>query len=79
MSELCNGVPRQIILDTIERLESESDPSYPAGPTFDFLLSKQVVFIQSPIRQIMAQTGYPDSIDWDSVIEDGGLSLLGDE
>jgi len=78
MSELCNGVPRQTILDIIERLESESDPSHPAGPTFDFLLSRQGVFIQSAINQIMAQTGYPDSIDWDSVIEDGGLSLLGD-
>jgi hypothetical protein len=76
MSELCNGVPRQLILDTIERLESESDPSYPVGPTFDFLLSRQGVFIQSAIKQIMAQPGYPDNIDWDSVIEDGGLSLL---
>jgi len=24
----------------------------------------------------MAQPGYPDNIDWDALVEDGGISLI---
>jgi len=79
MRDTINDIPVDVFLELIERLESQSDPSYPHPPSFDWLLSQQGVFLQSPIRQIMAQPGYPDNIDWDVVIEDGGLGLLSGE
>ena len=71
MTKLINGVPTSILLETIERLENAAAACSHAD--FDDLLLDEAVFIRRPIEQIMAQPGYPDNIDWDSIIEDGGL------
>lgn len=71
MTQLINGIPKTILLDTIARLEIAAEACSHAD--FDDLLQDEPLFIRQPIEQIMAQPGYPDNIDWDSVIEDGGL------
>lgn len=82
MTKTINDVPINIILETIARLETEAEVYNQEGAElyaqedFDTLLLSVPIFIRGPIEQIMSQPGYPDNIDWDAVIEDGGISLI---
>lgn len=69
-----NDIPVSVILEYIERLEQDAEAHYYLG--FDDLLQEVPIFIRKPIMDVMAQPGYPDNIDWDALIEDGGLSLI---
>jgi len=69
-----NGIPISILLETIERLEIEAEGW--VDRDFDDLLQDQPIFIRKPILDVMAQPGYPDNVDWDALVEDGGLSLI---
>jgi len=69
-----NDIPISILLETIERLQIEAEGW--VNRDFDDLLQDQPIFIRKPILDVMAQPGYPDNIDWDALVEDGGLSLI---
>lgn len=69
-----NDIPISVILGYIERLKQDAEYHYYLD--FDDLLQEVPAFIRKPILDIMAQPGYPDNIDWDALIEDGGLSLI---
>jgi len=76
MRTTLNGIDFNVFLETIDRLEVQSDGSTnPTPPSFNYLLSREPVFLRGPIQEMMEQVGYPDSIDWDALTEDGGLSL----